>query len=448
MKWAWVTIALSVLTLAAYGVIAFNWYFQSKLARNSESALALSRLRAIFIVCAICGYAAYAVDTWPVWWLYDVVLFLLVCGAWRFAVRMRGLSLVDERLARIDELEKSAERYREIAELLPQMVWTATHDGSVDYSNQKWTQYAGDERTWLDAVHPEEREEVLHWWQGAVASRTGATREVRLRGAAGFRTFVVSATPIVRGDATRWLGACADIEDQKLLAVEKERQAKQKLFFLNSLSHDLRAPLNNVTLNAELLKTHLTGEEAVESVNTIMENAVAAADLVTKLLDFAKLGMHEHNEIAGVPVRELLGQIARRFQPVAEQKGLYVRFEADPQLRIQTDRLKLERVISNLVDNGLKYTQRGGVELTANQTAQGICVLVADTGAGIPAESVPLLFDEFYQVNNHERDSRKGFGLGLAICGHLARQTRRTRATRWHRSRRESLRGRDQADRS
>jgi signal transduction histidine kinase len=83
---------------------------------------------------------------------------------------------------------------------------------------------------------------------------------------------------------------------------------------------------------------------------------------------------------------------------------------------------ELERIVSNLLDNAIKYTERGGVHLEVNREEEWLRVRIADTGIGIPAESVPRLFDEFFQVNNHERDKSKGFGLGLAICASLARQ--------------------------
>jgi PAS domain S-box-containing protein len=422
MTWAWVTVALSAMVALAYVVIAFNWYFRCKITRKG-SAAALARLGAIFCIAAICGCVFYTMEaSWAVWRVYDLVLLLLACHTWHFAVRMKGMSLVDQRLAQAEELEKSSQKYREIAELLPHMVWTATDDGRIDYSNQKWAMYVGDGRTWIEAVHADERHDVAEWWAQAVASRQPASREVRLCGVAGCRTFLVNANPIARGDVTRWLGACADIEDQKLLADQKDQQTRQKLFFLNSLSHDLRSPLNIVALNAQLLQMSIKDHEARESVDTILENAVAAGDLVTKLLDFARLGTHEANQITRVAVAALLNQIARRFQPLAEQKGLYFRLDANVDAEIQTDRVKLERVISNLVDNALKYTPSGGIELSVKRTPDGLSLLVSDTGMGIPAQSVPHLFDEFYQVNNHERDSRKGFGLGLAICGHLVRQ--------------------------
>lgn len=444
--WSWVTISLSVLVATGCGVIAVNWYFQSKLDRPAESKAALARLRLIVLACVVLGYAFYVGDTsWLLWRAYDLALLAVAVHTWSFAVRARGLGLglVDERLAQVEQLERSAAKYRDIAELLPHVVWTAAADGRVDYANRRWAQYVGDGQgatpaccTWLDAVHPAERDDVLAWWSDAVAAPRAVEREVRLCGAvtpatpAGYRTFVVSATPIRHGSALKWLGACADVEDQKRAAAEKEQQAKQKSFFLNALSHDLRAPLNNVVLNAHLLKMAARDESERESAKAIIENAVAAGDLVSRLLEMAKAGAQDHTAAERVSLAALVERVERRFRPVAEQKGLYLRVEgngAARNLELFTDGRKLERVVSNLVDNAIKFTRHGGVTIEPSAAPDGgsgggAVVRVRDTGIGVPAADAPYLFDEFYQVNNHERDRSKGFGMGLAICRCLARQ--------------------------
>jgi len=396
---------------------------------------------------------------WIVWRFYDACLLVFAWSGWSYVWRMRGrgLGLVNERLRHLEELERTASNYREIAELLPHMVWTANAFGQVDFVNQRWRDYAGGDVTWLEAVHPEERFRVLSTWNAAVEARLSTSFESRLLGRDGYRTFVIRATPIVQGDAIKWLGACADIEDQKLLAAEKEQQARQKSFFLNALSHDLRAPLHNVMLNAQLLKMSGDAGEPLdaEALTMIVDNAMAAGDMVARLLDFAKVGAEENNVIEQVPLPELLTQIVRRFAPVAEHKGLYLRkldgdaahaagegdstaaaaaaaeaaAEADDPnaFRVTTDRQKLERIIVNLVENALKYTPRGGVTLElASRDDDGhdngdVVIRVRDTGIGVPHDKVPYLFDEFYQVNNYERDRKKGFGMGLAICRSLAR---------------------------
>ena len=112
----------------------------------------------------------------------------------------------------------------------------------------------------------------------------------------------------------------------------------------------------------------------------------------------------------------------RRFVPVADPKGLYLRVVADCDVELRTDRQKLDRIVTNLVDNAIKFTSRGGVTMEVTDCDGGATVRVSDTGIGVPPEHAPHLFDEFYQVNNPHRERGKGFGMGLAICRTLARQ--------------------------
>ena len=200
--WTAVTAALSAMIVVGYCVIAVNWFFQSRLARQGDSRAALRRLRNICLCCAICGSTFYLTSMpWIVWRFYDVALAVFAFNTWTFVARQRGgLRLIDERLAQVDELERTATRYREIAELLPHMVWTATAHGVVDFSNQVWRDYVGAaDRTWLDAVHPDERFRVLNLWNAAVAARSSVKFEARLAGRDGYRTFLIRATTIVQG---------------------------------------------------------------------------------------------------------------------------------------------------------------------------------------------------------------------------------------------------------
>ncbi len=275
----------------------------------------------------------------------------------------------------------------------------------------------------MHAVHDDDRGRVNQWWRGAREGLRAGTIEARLCGAHGVcRTFLISATPIIRGDAVKWLGACADIEAQKLLAAEREKQAKQKSFFLSALSHDLRTPLNAVALHAELLMSTVTDEEVIQSAKAINESAAAAGELINRLLDFAKVGSLDRNVLDQLSLTAALGQIHHRFSPLAEQHGLYLRLSYDADVELCTDRQKLERIIGNLIENAIKYTQEGGVTVSAEIHGDLVSVKIRDTGIGVPRDKVPILFDEFYQVGNDERDRRKGFGLGLAICRSLAYQ--------------------------
>jgi PAS domain S-box-containing protein len=429
--WPMVTLGLVILAVAGYAAIAFNWFFQSKLSR-SESQSATRRLRNLALTCVAIGGAFYFSElSWAAWRVYDAVLLLLVLHTWSFAVRMRGPSLVDRQLRHAQALELTAQRYREIAEMLPNVVWTATADGRIDFSNRRWAEFHGGTTPWIYAVHPEEQAEVELWWRQAVRGCETVSREIRLFGADGeYRTFAVRATPITRGKAVRWVGACADVEDQKRAVAEREEQARQKVFFLNALSHDLRAPLHNVTLNAHLLKMSSPHEAELQVINTIVENAVAAGDLVTRLLDFARAGEDRMEAERLFAAAAVLRPLVSRFQPLAQARGIYLRLEASADAEVWVDRQQFERVVSNLIDNAVKFTERGGVTvelmplvlLPGHERGGNVRVRVKDTGIGIPRESAGHVFDEFYQVNNHERDRKKGFGIGLAICRSLARQ--------------------------
>src|SRR6478735_2224570 len=134
LRWTWVTLALSIAIVLGYALIAFNWYFQKKVAERAELKSASRRLRIIVLCSCVLSYLVIVTDvSWFVWRLYDVALFFLAFYTWSSLMKMRGLSLVDQRLAQAQELEQSAQKYREIAELLPHMVWTATADGEVDF---------------------------------------------------------------------------------------------------------------------------------------------------------------------------------------------------------------------------------------------------------------------------------------------------------------------------
>ena len=428
LLWGWGTLVFSVLLAAGYVAIAFNWYFQRRVARSDVSRRSARRLALLAIVCVACGGGFVVLDTPAiVWAAYDVVLIALAGYAWACALRMRGLSLVDERLAEVRDLQRSLAEYRELSDCLPLMVWTATSDGTIDFSNARWSDFAGGQGlAWVDAIHPDDRLLALSSWDAAVRRRTPLRMEVRLRGAAGYRTFLLTATPLVRLEKVRWLGACADVEDQKQLAVERERQARQRAFMLNALGHDLRAPLNAVALNAQFLKMAATEREVLDAAAAIDDGAQAAGALVSKLLDYARLGAMEGNDLSSVAVPALLAQVERRFAPVVARKGLDLRISAADDLVLHTDRMKLERIVNNLLDNAVKFTERGTISVEVMRGAgdedDTAIVRVSDTGVGVPEPNIPYLFNEFYQVNNHERDHTKGFGMGLAICRCLARQ--------------------------
>src|SRR5690606_34967462 len=116
----------------------------------------------------------------------------------------------------------------------------------------------------------------------------------------------------------------------------------------------------------------------------------------------------------------LLERICRELEPAARAKGIALELRREGDGFVETDPLLFERVLRNLLDNAVKYTDVGRVIVSARREGEHLAVAVADTGRGIPPEEQARVFEEFYQLDNPERDRTKGLGLGLAIVRRLA----------------------------
>lgn len=207
---------------------------------------------------------------------------------------------------------------------------------------------------------------------------------------------------------------------------EAEEASGRKTRLLAAVSHDMRSPLNAINLTAEVIR--LTGDDPALAdkvpglARRLQANASALGDLVSDLLDVTALeaGRVELHE-SEFSLDELVADECRRLLPLAQAKNLALTAEpGTAPVRITADRGKLTRVLSNLVTNAIKFTEAGGVTLTAGLTPDGdAAVRVRDTGVGIPAESLEHIFDEFARLDGPGHAPTKGWGLGLAICRRL-----------------------------
>jgi signal transduction histidine kinase/ActR/RegA family two-component response regulator len=206
---------------------------------------------------------------------------------------------------------------------------------------------------------------------------------------------------------------------------EAEEASLRKTRFLAAVSHDIRTPVNAITLMAELLTRavadpHRT-EDLAELAADLKANARGLVELVSDVLDIARFDSGRLElEISEFPLLPLLQGEMRRLSPVAEAKGLRLHIEPlQSDVRLRTDRVKLTRVLNNLIGNAIKFTEEGEVRISPEPVNGGLHIHVSDTGVGIPAEHLPRIFDEFFQLKNPARDRSKGTGLGLAICRRL-----------------------------
>lgn len=207
--------------------------------------------------------------------------------------------------------------------------------------------------------------------------------------------------------------------------ISMDQHVRKTNFMLSAISHDLRTPLNALMLQAELAKQGLYNEnfEMVESaLADIAESAEMAGNLLCHLLDYARLDISDIEEVSDVDIYELVEKITKAFTHIAAKKGLHIATSCPVPAVIMTDRVKLFRIISNLIDNAIKHTLCGTITVSIANLPDTITISVADEGEGIAKHDLKQIFEAFYQVGNRERDSEKGYGLGLAICGKLVGQ--------------------------
>ncbi|MBS0426620.1 MAG: hybrid sensor histidine kinase/response regulator [Proteobacteria bacterium] len=205
------------------------------------------------------------------------------------------------------------------------------------------------------------------------------------------------------------------VQSQDLQRLHRERSR-----FFASASHDLRQPIHALALFSRSLQRDLHGHPSLPVAERVVEATDAVSGLLNAMLDISKIEAGAVQPVfVPVAVDEVFLRLAQIHDERAESAGLSLRFHTGAEV-VATDPDLVFRVLSNFIDNAIKYCDRGGVLVSARPRGEWLRLAVWDTGRGIRAEHMPLLFDEFYQVDNAHRDITNGLGIGLAIVKRLA----------------------------
>ena len=226
----------------------------------------------------------------------------------------------------------------------------------------------------------------------------------------------------------RWAAAAraAIMQTDRIRLLEAARDAaikadQEKSRFLAIASHDLRQPVHAIGLFAATLEKRLEGsaeQPLVRNLNRAIDGLDRSFNV---MLDISRLDAGAiEPRVQQFPLRDLFRRLHMHFAGQAEQKGLGLRFSPGGK-SISSDPQLLERILGNLVQNAIKYTERGGIVVVARSTASHINVEIWDTGIGIRAADLRKVFDEFFQVGHGERVRTQGLGMGLAIVKRLVR---------------------------
>jgi two-component system phosphate regulon sensor histidine kinase PhoR len=248
----------------------------------------------------------------------------------------------------------------------------------------------------------------------ARAAGAGRAAELRLWGPRPCRVRA-SATPLEGGGAGALLLVVHDLSEAEMLA--RVRQD-----FVANAAHELRTPLTSLRGYAEtLLDGGLEDREHREGfVRIIRDQAARLEALVADLLSLAEL---EHPgatlRLEALDLREPAARVVGALRARALEAGLALGLEPGAPLAVRADRARLEQVIANLVDNAIKYTERGRVTVRLGGDAVRAWCEVEDTGPGIPPEDRPRIFERFYRVEKARSREKGGTGLGLSIVKHI-----------------------------
>ena len=238
----------------------------------------------------------------------------------------------------------------------------------------------------------------------------------------------ISLSPIRDGERTLVAAALRDVTDRKRIQTElmqareaADRANLAKTRFLATASHDLRQPLQTLSLLNGTLRRVVRDPVAGEAVAQQGQAIEAMSRLTNALLDISKLESGAiRPEPADFAVAALFEEMRSEFASLAASKGLELRIETGAPAA-HCDPSLVGQILRNLVSNAIKYTHRGQVVLRSVPAPTGVRLEVADTGIGIPADHLPYIYDEFYQVGVASNTSREGYGLGLSIVHRLVR---------------------------
>jgi PAS domain S-box-containing protein len=340
---------------------------------------------------------------------------------------------ITERKRTEERLKQSEERFRQVVQSLPQMVWTCEPTGRCDYLSPQWVAYTGVPEApqlgfgWLEQVHSDDRKRTEAEWRATVESGQNFVTEYRLRRYDGvYRWFHTLAVPLHddAGRIVKWFGSNTDITENKNAEEALRESDRRKDEFLATLAHELRnplAPIHNAVHVLRKSQGHSLSRD--RALLDMMERQVThLVRLVDDLIQISRINrgkielQSEHVDVASV-----LRDAVETSAPLIDKKRHVVVMKLGPDaLPIFGDPVRLTQAFTNLLNNAAKYTPPGGrIEIEAERSGGEAIVRVRDNGLGLAQETLPRLFDLFAQFHSRAAHSEGGLGIGLALVRSL-----------------------------
>lgn len=336
--------------------------------------------------------------------------------------------------------------FQEIAQEMPHLAWLADGFGRIFWCNQRFYDYTGKTEAeilgegWKKIFHPHHLDRM---WKGLQeAFQSGDEWEDLLpigNGRGQWRWFLSRAVPVksFNGEISHWLGTHTDITERRKAEEElkkgkdlAEAALKTKTDLLVNMSREIRTPMNTILGFASLLKdSSLSDEDRAQFADRILTNGDQLLQIIDDILNLSKFELNSSlTDQVRFNICDLIFDVIQAVKPIAEKKGIRVNVffnSAIPKL-ITSDPLRVRQILTNLLANGIKYTDNGGRIMVflefQEQTSRGPCVQldIEDTGVGISREQQRKIFQPFAQLESSFNRNGNGRRLGLALSEKLA----------------------------
>ncbi|URM36758.1 PAS domain-containing sensor histidine kinase [Flavobacterium anhuiense] len=343
-------------------------------------------------------------------------------------------------------IAESEEKFRQLADLVPQIIWTARPDGFIDYYNSRWYEYTGfneyefGDSSWVPALHPDDVYDVLRTWYQSVQAGSSYQMEFRLKnGSTGeYRWFLSKALPIrdKEGVITNWFGTCTDIHEQKsitekleILVADRTKELQRSnddlQQFAHVASHDLKEPVRKIKTFVSRLEDHLENK-LDESATRYIERIHVAADRMFTMIDgvlaYSKINA-DSQKATIVDLNEVIKNIETDLEISLQRTGGNIYYQGLPV--IEGASVLLYQLFYNLINNSIKFAKENvppQIAINAEEKFEDgkriAVITVRDNGIGFDPDQTGRIFETFTRLNS--KDRYEGTGLGLSLCKKIA----------------------------
>lgn len=346
---------------------------------------------------------------------------------------------ITERKKAEKELKESEKRFQTLARVSPVGIFRTDFQGNTTYVNETWTQIAGLSYAeamgtgWIKAVHPDDREMLQMNWNNAYQNQSMSFADYRFVRPDGSIVWVIGqAVPERDADnnIVGYVGTITDIterkkiEDLKAAVLRAESADRLKSAFLATMSHELRTPLNSIIGFTGILLQKLVGplsEEQEKQLRMVQGSAHHLLALINDVLDISKIEAGQLT-IANeeFDIRQSIQKTVEKLKPLSDKKGLKLSYQIpDHEIILHSDQRRAEQILINLVNNAIKFTDSGEVNINCLIEDGFVKTSVHDTGIGIMEDKLDSLFTPFKQIDTGLSRQYEGTGLGLSICKRL-----------------------------